>query len=73
MKKNASTTYMVLSIILLTPSLVLRPQNKVLQGLLFIMAIASLVTGIIAVKINKEYMRAKEFEEMEQAEKLNKK
>lgn len=73
MKKNASTTYMVLSIILLTPSMVLRPQNKVLQGLLFIMAIASLVTGIIAVKINKEYMRAKEFEEMEQAEKLNKK
>lgn len=57
---------MIASVILLTPSLILNPKDKLLQTLLFAMAIAALVTGIIAVKINREYMRAKEEEELEE-------
>ncbi len=57
---------MIASVILLTPSLILNPKDKLLQTVLFAMAIAALVTGIIAVKINREYMRAKEEEELEE-------
>lgn len=64
MDKNKSTIFMVVSIILLTPSLVLTPQSKLIQGILFVMAIMSLVTGIMAVKLNREYMRAKDEETM---------
>lgn len=66
MKKNNSAYYMIASVILLTPSLILNPKDKLLQTVLFAMAIAALVTGIIAVKINREYMRAKEEEELEE-------
>lgn len=64
MEKNKSTIFMVVSIILLTPALVLTPQSKLIQGILFVMAIMSLVTGIMAVKLNREYMRAKDEETM---------
>ena len=55
---------MVVSIILLTPALVLTPQSKLIQGILFVMAIMSLVTGIMAVKLNREHMRANDEETM---------
>lgn len=64
MEKNKSTIFMVVSIILLTPALVLTPRSKLIQGILFVMAIMSLVTGIMAVKLNREYMRAKDEETM---------
>ncbi len=65
MKKNIP---MIISVILLIPVLIFNPDTKPKMVLFTMLALGSLISGIMAVKVNRDYMREMEDKMKEEQE-----
>ncbi len=59
---------MIISVILLIPVLIFNPDTKPKMVLFTMLALGSLISGIMAVKVNRDYMREMEDKMKEEQE-----